>query len=138
MCIRDSDTLGPSPYQVIFNQSPPREITSLIQFPPMEKEDLAITTIYNRVLHKAELRKKREEKHKTKIIKYNLGEKVLIKNRQLPSSVEGIAKKLLLLYRGPFIITQDKGNNTYELTTPGTNQVKRVFNHAEIKKFYGD
>ena len=56
------DTLGASPYQVMFNQPPPRELTSLIHFPPMEKEDLAMTTIYNRVLHKAELCKKRDER----------------------------------------------------------------------------
>ena len=60
--------------------------------------------------------------------------KVFLKNRQLPSSVEGIAKKLLLLYTGPYAITQDKGNNTYELSTPDTKQVKGVYDQAKIKK----
>ena len=87
----------------MFNQPPPREITSLIEFPPMEKKELAITELHNRVLHKAELHRKREEKHRMKILKYNIGEKVLLKNRQLPSSVERIAKKLLLLYTGPYL-----------------------------------
>ena len=50
------DTIGASPYQVMYNRPPPREITSITQFPPREKEELAITGIYNRVLHKAELR----------------------------------------------------------------------------------
>ena len=36
-----------------------------------------------------------------KPIKYQVGEKVLIKNRELPSTTEGIPKKLLLLYVGP-------------------------------------
>ena len=131
------DTIGVSPYQMMFNRPPPREIISMVQFPPMEQEEFAITALYNRVLHKAELRRRREEKNRMNVIKYNTGSKVLIKNRQLPSSVEGIAKKLLLLlYNGPFIITQDKGNITYELTTPGTDKVKGTFNQAEIKKFY--
>ena len=70
----------------------------------MEKKELAIVEIHNRVLHKAELLKRKEEKNKTKIIKYNVGEKVLLKNRHLPSSAEGIAKKLLLLYTGLYSI----------------------------------
>ena len=53
---------------------------------------------------------------------------MLLKNRHLPSSAEGIAKKLLLLYTGPYSITRDKGNNTYELTIPETNKVKGVYN----------
>ena len=55
------ETIRASPYQVMFNQPPPREITSLIEFPPMEKKELAITKLHNRVLHKAELRRKREK-----------------------------------------------------------------------------
>ena len=61
---------------------------------------------------------------------------MLLKNRHLPSSAEGIAKKLLLLYTGPYSITRDKGNNTYELTIPETSKVKGVYNQAEIKKYY--
>ena len=30
--------------------------------------------------------------------------------------IEGITKKFLLLYVGPYTITRDKGNNTYEIT----------------------
>ena len=102
------DTIGASPYPVMYNKPPPREITQIIQFPPRKQEELAITDVYNRVLHKAELRRRRDERNKVRIIKYNVVDKVLIKNRQLPSSIEEIARKLLLLYHGPCIITQDK------------------------------
>ena len=54
--------------------------------------------------------------------------------RDRASSVEGIVKKLLLLYTGPYTITQDKGNNTYELSTPDTKEDKGVYNQAKIKK----
>ena len=67
-----------------------------------------------------------------------MGEKVLLKNRHLPSSVEGITKKLLLLYTGPYTITKDNHNNTYELSNTETNKVKGVYNQAKIKKYYGD
>ena len=101
------DTIGASPYQVMYNRPPLREITSLIQFPPMTEKEFSITTLHNRVLHKAELRRRRKEKLRTKIIKYNLGERILLRNRQLPSSMEDLSKKLLLLYNGPYTITKD-------------------------------
>ena len=130
------ETIGASPYQVMFNRPPPREITSMIEFPPMEPEESTHTEVHNRVLHKAELQQKKEEKKKLKIIHYNIGDQVLIRNRQLPSTVEGITKKLLLLYNGPFVIARDKGNNTYELTTPGTNKIKGTYNQTEVNRFY--
>ena len=49
------DTIGASPYQVMFNRPPSREITSMVQFPPMGQKEFAITALHNRVLHKAEL-----------------------------------------------------------------------------------
>ena len=48
--------------------------------------------------------------------------------------MEGIAKKLLLLYTRPYRITHDRGNNTYELSTADTKEVKDIYNQAEIKK----
>ena len=76
-------------------------------------------------MEKIEKQKTKYSQNQTKIINYHLGEKVLIKNRELPSTFEGIAKKLLLLYVGPYIITKDNGNNTYEVSNPITkkNQV---------------
>ena len=73
------ETIGASPYQVMFNRPPPREIISLIEFPFMEEKELAIIEIHNRVLHKAELQKKKEERDNNKILKYYMGEKVLLK-----------------------------------------------------------
>ena len=72
--------------------------------------------LYNRIAEKVEQQKNKYSKNQQKTIKYNVGEKVLIKNRELPSSIEGITKKLLLLYVGPYTITRDKGHNTYELS----------------------
>ena len=58
------------------------------------------------------------------------------KRQQLPSSIEGIARKLLLLYTGPYLVTQVKGNNTYEIKSVNNNKIKGVYNQAEIKKYY--
>ena len=41
------ETIGASPYQVMSDQPPPREITSLIEFPPGEKKEPTRTEIHN-------------------------------------------------------------------------------------------
>ena len=92
--------------------------------------------LYNRIHHQTELRRKRQNKKGIHAIRYHVDEKVLIRNRQQPSSAEGIAKKLLLLYTGPYIISKDNGNNTYVIGYPSTNRVKATYNQTEIKTFY--
>ena len=66
---------------------------------------------YNKV---AEDQEKRQAKYQKHTITYKEGVKVLLKNRELPSTLEGITKKLLLLYTGPYVVVNDKHNNTYE------------------------
>ena len=121
---------------MMFSKLPPREITKLIQFPEGPEEELNLTHVYNRLLHKLETRRKKQNATRKNIIKYTVGEKILIRNRQQPSSSEGIAKKLLLLYVGPFVISQDNQNNTYVVSDPISNKVKGTYNQTEIKKYY--
>ena len=82
--------------------------------------------------------KRRIKYHKgmSKTITYTIGEKVLLKNRELPSSLEGITKKLLLLYTGPYIVSKDKNNNTYEIKEMGSGKIKGVYNQASMKKYH--
>ena len=67
---------------------------------------------------------------------YNCLYPVSYTHLELPSTLEGIAKKLLLLYIGPYVITKDNGNNTYEISNITTKKIKGVYNQASIKKFY--
>ena len=89
-----------------------------------------------------EKRRNKYQKSKGKIITYTSGEKVLLKNRELPSSLEGITKKLLLLYTGPYIVYKDKNNNTYEIKEMGSGRIKGVYNpvsytHLDVYKRQG-
>lgn len=70
-----------------------------------------------------------------KPIQYQIGEQILLKNRGLPSTMEGIAKKLLLLYTGPYIVSKDNQNNTYEIVDPRTQRIKGTFNQTSMKKY---
>ena len=44
----------------MFSKLPPREITNMIQFPEGPEEELNPTHEYNRLLHKMELRRKKQ------------------------------------------------------------------------------
>ena len=86
-----------------------------------------------------EHQEKRQNKYQKaigKVFKYKIGEKVLLKNRELPSTLEGIMKKLLLLYTGPYVITRENNNNTYELNDIISEKIKGVYNQSSIKKYY--
>ena len=130
------ETLGISPYQMMFNKPPPRQITEIINFPELPSEGVDLTRVYNRILHKTELKKRRRDKKGTPEIKFEVGEKVLIRNRQQPSGAEGIMKKLLLLYHGPFLISKNNNNNTYILVNPNTKKIKGTYNVTEMKKYH--
>ena len=119
---------------------PPREITELITFPEQPPEEINLQKVLNRVHHQAYMRRKKQEKKGIPNIIYKNGEKILIKNRQQPSSTKGIAKKLLLIYVGPFVIKKDNGNNTYTYVIGylNNNKIKGTYNKSEIKKFYNE
>ena len=61
---------------------------------------------------------------------------MLIRNGQQPSGTEGVMKKLLLLYHGPFVEIKDNNNNTYVLANPSNNKVKGTYNVSEMKKYF--
>ena len=90
---------------------------------------------YNNTIERAERRQNKYKKTQPKVIMYKIGDKVLLKNRELPSTIEGIAKKLLL-YTGPYTITKDNKNNTYEILDPITKRTKGTYNQASLKMYF--
>ena len=120
----------------MFDRPPPREITSLIIFLQEREWNSIKSKCTTGCCTKRNFNIKRDTEKKKRIDTYQVGDKVLIKNRQLPSSIEGIARKLLLLYTGPYIIAQVKGNNTYEITAINNNRIKGVYNQSEMKRYH--
>lgn len=70
----------------------------------MEPEEFSMITLHNRVFHRAEMSRKREKRIRKKITVYNIGDKVLLRNRQLPSSLEGIAKNCCYFTKGHMLL----------------------------------
>ena len=128
-------TIETTPDVVVHEKQPPREVTDLISFPDTQEYKLDRIKFYNKMVEKTNKQRDKYQNRQHRIINYSVGEKVLFRNRQLPSAVEGIARKLLLLYTGPYIITSDKMNNTYELTDPTNQQIKGTYNQSAVKKY---
>ena len=112
----------------MFEKPPPREICDIIQFPQSQEYQFDRIYFHNKIIEKlAQRKRKYQQQMPSKIIQYNVGDQVLLKNRELPSTMEGITKKLLVLYIGPYTITKNNQNNTYEISDPISKKVKGTY-----------
>ena len=91
----------------MFEKRPPREITEMINFPQGNEYEFNQLKFYNNAVERAERLRVKYKILQPKIITYKVGDKVLLRNRELPSAIEGIAKKLLLLYTGSYTVTNN-------------------------------
>ena len=128
MCIRDSSAM--------YEKPPPLEIADILEFPINNIYKFDKAKFYNKVAEDQIKRQNKYQKASGKLIIYEKGEKILLRNRELPSTLEGITKKLLLLYTGPYIISNVKNNNTYEIKEIDSERIKGVYNQASMKKYY--
>ena len=119
----------------MFEQRPPHETTEMINFLPESKFEFNKTKFYNNAVERADKLRLKYKKSQPKIITYEVGDKVLLKNRELPSAIEGIAKILLLLYTGPYTVTRNNMNNTYEIQDPVTKKIKGNYNQTSMKRY---
>ena len=71
----------------MFEQRPPREITEIINFPQGSKYEFNKAKFYNNAVERADKLRLKYKKSHPKIITYEVGDKVLLKNRELPSAI---------------------------------------------------
>ena len=91
---------------------------------------------YNQIHRRTERVRRKQQEDPRKPIHYKVGDKVLVKNQQFPSTLEGISKKLLLLFLGPYEINQVQGPNTYKLQTVDTKRIIGVYNQTLLRPYY--
>ena len=72
-----------TPYTMMFERPPPREINDLVEFPTNSEYQFEKRKFYNRIAEKIEQQKDKYSKNQQKTIKYNIGEKVLIKKQRI-------------------------------------------------------
>ena len=116
----------------MYEKPTPREIEEIIEFPTNDGRKFDKVKFYNKVAEDQEKRQAKYQKAIGWVITYKEGEKVLLKNRELPSTLEGITKKLLLLYTGPYLVAKNNNNNTYELKEIVSGKIKGVYNLSLI------
>ena len=119
----------------MYEKPPPQEIKEIIEFPMNDVYKFDKVNFYNKVAEDQEKWQNKYQKAIGRMITYTLGEKILLKNCELPSTLEGITKKLLLLYTGPYIVSKPN-NNTYEIKEMVSGKIKGVYNQASIKRYY--
>lgn len=56
--------------------------------------------------------------------KLHAGQEVYVRNHVLSNKVEGFAKKLAPLFKGPYRVTSEVGHNTYEIKNLDTHAVE--------------
>ena len=120
----------------MFQRPPPREITDLIQFPSEDEYKFDGIKFYDRILERTEKIKRKYQRLQPKPVRYQVGDQMLLKNRELPSTMEGIEKKLLLLYTGPYTVSKDNSNNTYEILDSNTLKRKGTYNQSSMKRYH--
>ena len=75
----------------MFQRPPPREITSLIQFLNDEGYQFDEVHFHNKILENTDKIREKYKQMQPKPLQSQLGEQILLKNRGLPSTMEGIA-----------------------------------------------
>lgn len=132
------DSIDSTPHQAMYGKKPTRLIERLIQFPEqyIQSPDDIHDKITRHLILKAKQRKIKRDKKNIKSIQYEIGQKVLVKNHKLPSSQDHIMKKLILLYDGPYMVINKKGNNVYEIGHLTNKTHKGYFNCNQLKPYF--
>ena len=80
------ESIRDTPYTIMYGKPPPRAIEELINFPTNPEYKFDNARFYSKIAEQVEKKKDKYRKIQPKIIQYQEGEKVLIRNRELPSS----------------------------------------------------
>ena len=114
----------------------PRQILDIIDFPQEPSENTEQYIFINKIQRRTDKVKQKQRNKPMKESRYKVGDHVLIKNHQLPSSLEGLAKKFFLLYIGPYRINQVKELKTYELSAiKDTQEILGTYNHNQLRPY---
>jgi hypothetical protein len=71
-----------------------------------------------------------------KLVRFEVGEQVLVKAANVGKSEDNTAKKFFPLYRGPYIIRERVGKNTFTIYNPSNNKVLGKHHASQLRKYY--
>ena len=92
--------------------------------------------IYRRIKEKGEKRAKKHNEE-VQLVKFNIGDKVLVKTNPLSDLSNKITATFCELYEGPYVVKELKGGATYVLANVNnTESIRGIFNTRQLKPFY--
>uniref|UniRef100_A0A0A9Y6A0 Integrase catalytic domain-containing protein n=1 Tax=Lygus hesperus TaxID=30085 RepID=A0A0A9Y6A0_LYGHE len=103
---------------------------------PIEIEQ-RINSAVVRAANESRNRARRHDVRKNKVL-FNciVGDEVLVKSLSVSSAPQGIYHKFLNKNEGPYKISKNFGNGSYQLNDPETNTVKGIYHVSHLKKYF--
>lgn len=137
-CLNHSvhDSTGHIPYEIMFGRPSNYFLNHIVTFPRERKFDYnqKVIAVHQRLTYKAEKRKEKYDK-KLKGVKYNIGDKVLVKTHYQSDKLNKKIKKFFLLFQGPYEIIECKMENSYVVKRLDNDEIVGTFNVTELKKY---
>lgn len=133
------DSIDATPYEVMKGTKPPRVIEEIISFPrnPEEADEERAEELKRRVDSRLEMRAlqrwEKQKRHKFINTKFGIGDLVLLKNHQRAKTKDFTATKLMVLYYGPFRVTDIKNPNVYGISFVNSERFKGNYNSEQMK-----
>lgn len=127
---------GYSPFELHFGQKARDQVMEIISFPdsaPLSK-DAKIMLAEERLRESFEQRSK-SQKTISKV-SFNVGDLVLLHIPRQSDAFKKLTRKFFHIYFGPYVISNDFGNNAYELADRDcNNRIIGVYNQVHLKKY---
>lgn len=136
-CLNETyqSTIELTPYEAQFGRKPKRSWEKYLDSVVVNQEPVCLDKIHLRIKEKRERQAERQNRS-VAITEFQEGDMVLIKAQQASDATQKIIAKFCSLYEGPYYIRRKIGRSTYELTHPGQDRVRGVFNTRVLKKYY--
>ena len=132
-----SPSTGFTPYELMTGKPPQKLLikSSTTVDKPDEKltEEEKCRLAYQKLIKKSEIRKKKAKRSK-RTWKPEIGDLVLVRNFCLSSAQRKLYRRMNLLYKGPYIIQNIFGKQTYEVTDKSDKIIGRF--HISLLKPY--
>jgi hypothetical protein len=133
-----ADSVGYTPVELMYNQSRPDLFVKLLnktkdQNPDVESLQERITKAYTRMKEKAIKRNKKKKKGST-VWEPRINDEVLLRCQHNSDAVQGVTRKFVQNYGGPWLIYDIILPSIYELSDM-QGKIRGRFNKASLKPY---
>lgn len=131
------ETIRMTPYQAQWQRKPERPWSKYMdQEMCMGEPQVDPQEIHLRIKERSERRAKKLNS-RGNLIKFQKGDKVLVKTNPISDATRKIISKFCALYEGPYEVVEKKGEATYVLANRrNQKEIRGIFNVRQLKRFY--